>query len=208
MWWWVSFGLLVIAGVITLLTILHGFFMIAQGQAAVIERLGKFNRVVYSGLHVRIPFLETFRVVGFINRQEYRKEFGNYRIDLREQIFDISKQHVITKDNVPLDVDTIIYYRVTAPEKTVYGITDLPKAIEQLALTNIRNEFGRMDMDISLGARSQINQNLQTALDEATAKWGIQIQRVEVQEIIPPGRSQRHHGKTDGGGDGNGAPKS
>ena len=151
MWWWISLVLLVIAGIITLLTILNGFFMIAQGQAAVIERLGKFNRVVYSGLHVRIPFLETFRVVGFINRQEYRKEFGNYRIDLREQIFDIAKQHVITKDNVPLDVDTIIYYRVTAPEKTVYGITDLPKAIEQLALTNIRNEFGRMNLGYQPG---------------------------------------------------------
>lgn len=85
-----------------------------------------------------------------------------------------------------LDVDTIIYYRVTQPEKTVYGITDLPKAIEQLALTNIRNEFGRMDLDVSLGSRAEMNENIKFTLDEATKEWGVSILRVEVQEIIPP----------------------
>ncbi len=177
---------LVPVGLLVLLIIFKGFFFVSQAQAAVIERLGKFNRVVYSGLHLRWPFLESFRLVGFINREEYRKEFGPYRIDLREQIFDLCKQHVITKDNVTLDVDTIIYYRVTEPEKTVYGITDLPKAIEQLALTNIRNEFGRMDMDISLGSRTHMNDNIKVALDEATKEWGVGILRVEIQEIIPP----------------------
>jgi len=180
------FLLLVPIGLLVLLIIFKGFFYVSQAQAGVIERLGKFNRVVYSGLHLRWPFLESFRLVGFINREEYRKDFGPYRIDLREQIFDLCKQHVITKDNVALDVDTIIYYRVTEPEKTVYGITDLPKAIEQLALTNIRNEFGRMDLDISLGSRTQMNDNIKATLDEATKEWGVNILRVEVQEIIPP----------------------
>lgn len=186
MWWWITLVVIVFGGIVTALILLGGFFMVAQGQAAIIERLGKFNRVVYSGLHVRIPFLETFRVVGYVNRPEFRKDYGAYRIDLREQIFDISKQHVITKDNVPLEVDTIVYYRITEPEETVYGISDLPKAIEQLALTNIRNEFGRMDMDKSLGARSEINETLKKDLDEATATWGIEVLRVEVQEIVPP----------------------
>jgi regulator of protease activity HflC (stomatin/prohibitin superfamily) len=178
--------IMVALGLVIALILLHAFFTVAQGQAAIIERLGKFRRVVYSGLHLRLPFLDNFRVVGFINHPEYRKDFGPYRIDLREQIFDVNNQHVITKDNVPLDVDTVIYYLVNAPEKTVYGISDLPKAIEQLAMTCIRNEFGRMDLDISLGARCEINTNLKAVLDEATCKWGVQIQRVEVQEIIPP----------------------
>lgn len=163
-----------------------GFFTVTEGQAAVIERLGKFHRVVYGGFHLRIPFFDSFRVVGHVNRKESRDQFGPYRIDLREQIYDICKQHVITKDNVPLDVDTIIYYRVTEPEKTVYGITDLPKAIEQLAQTYIRNEFGRMDFDVSLGARIAINNNLKAGLEGATFKWGVVIERVEVQEIIAP----------------------
>lgn len=186
MYWVLSIVTLVAAGILTALIVFKGFFMVAQGQAAVVERLRKFHRVVYSGFHLRIPFLDTFRVVGYINRAEYRKEFGPYRIDLREQIFDISRQHVITGDNLPVDVDTIIYYRVTEPQKTVYGITDLPKAIEQLALTHIRNEFGRMELDKSLGSRADLNQNLRASLDEATAAWGIKIERVEVQEIIPP----------------------
>ncbi len=177
---------LVPVGLLALLIVFKGFFFVSQAQAGVIERLGKFNRVVYSGMRLKWPFLESFRVVGFINREEYRKDFGPYRIDLREQIFDLCKQHVITKDNVALDVDTIIYYRVTEPEKTVYGITNLPKAIEQLALTNIRNEFGRMDLDISLGCRAQINDHIKVNLDEATKEWGVTILRVEVQEIIPP----------------------
>jgi regulator of protease activity HflC (stomatin/prohibitin superfamily) len=178
--------LVVIAAIITLLIVFKGFFMVSQGQAAVIERLGKFNRVVTSGLHLKLPFLEKFRVVGFVNRPEFRNSFGPYRIDLREQIYDISKQRVITKDNVRVDVDTIIYYKVTHPEKTVYGITDLPKALEQLALTHIRNEFGRMDLDVSLGARTEMNQNLEISLAQASEDWGIDILRVEVQEIVPP----------------------
>jgi regulator of protease activity HflC (stomatin/prohibitin superfamily) len=183
---WIPLLALFGLGVLVAFILLGGCFMVSQGQAAVLERLGKFHRVVYSGIHFRIPLLETFRVVGFINREEYRKDFGPYRIDLREQIFDMCKQHVITHDNVPVDVDTIIYYRVTQPEQTVYGITDLPKALEQLALTHVRNEFGRMDLDVSLGSREQLNRSLQAGLHEATGKWGVQIQRVEVQEIIPP----------------------
>lgn len=186
MLWYIICAILILAGLCAALILLKAFYIVAQGQAVVVERLKKFNRVVYSGLHMRIPFLETYRNVGYINRPEYRKDFGPYRIDLREQLFDLSKQQVITKDNVPLIVDTIVYYKVSAPELTVYGITDLPKAIEQLSLTLIRNEFGKMELDISLGARNQINQELKAALDEAAGKWGIQILRVEVQEIIPP----------------------
>ncbi|HEX3046016.1 MAG TPA: SPFH domain-containing protein [Bacillota bacterium] len=183
---WIYIGALILIGLFIVLILCHGFVQVSQGQAAIIERFGKFNRVLRGGLHLRIPFLETFRCVGQINRPEYRKEFGSYRVDLREQIFDVAKQAVITKDNVPLEVDTIIYYLVAEPEKTVYGITDLPKAIEELAQTLIRNEFGRMELDISLGARDQIKQNIKAALDEATGQWGIRILRVEIQEIIPP----------------------
>jgi regulator of protease activity HflC (stomatin/prohibitin superfamily) len=183
---WVYLCILIPVAGFILLLLFGGFVQVSQGQAAIIERFGKFNRVIRGGLHLRIPFLDTFRVVGQINRPEYRKEFGSYRVDLREQIFDVAKQAVITKDNVNLEVDTIIYYQVSEPELTVYGITDLPKAIEELAQTLIRNEFGRMELDMSLGARDQIKGNIKTALDEATGRWGIRILRVEIQEIIPP----------------------
>lgn len=184
---WVFIVLIVIAGFMVAMILLKAFFIVSQAQAAVVERLKKFNRVVYSGLHLRFPFLETFRTVGYVNRPEYRKEFGPFRLDLREQIYDLRKEQVITADNVPLAVDTMIYYQICAPELTVYGITDLPKALEQISLTCIRNEFGKIDLDHSLGARTQLNQNLKLALDEATQKWGVEILRVEIQEIIPPG---------------------
>ena len=168
------------------LILLRGFFTVPQSQAKVLERLGKFKRVAFGGLNVRIPFLDVFRIVGYINRPEHRKECGLYCIDLREQIFDVHKQQVISKDNINLEVDTIIYYKVIQPEKAAYGITDLPKAIEQLALTNIRNEFGRMDLDEALGSRTQINSHLKGVLEEATSQWGVDILRVEVQELVPP----------------------
>lgn len=184
---WIIPALIVLAGgLLVALIMFKGFFQVSQSQAALIERFGKFNRVVYGGLHVRIPFLETFRHVASINRSEYRRELGPYRIDMREQIFDVNKQHVITKDNIHLDVDTIIYYRVVAPEKAAYGITDLPEAVEQLALTFIRDEFGRMSLDDALGARSEINGRIHSVLGDGTGKWGIEIVRVEVQEIVPP----------------------
>ena len=172
--------------ILAALVLLNGFVKISQAQAGIVERFGKFNRVVYGGLHIVIPFAENFRNVGQINRPEYREELGCYRVDLREQVFDVAKQAVISKDNVPLEIDTIIYYKVSEPQKTVYGITDLPRAIEELSQTLIRNEFGRMELDMSLGARDRIKQNIKAALDEATGQWGVQILRVEIQEIIPP----------------------
>lgn len=183
---WIIAAIVIPIAIFVALILLRGFYTVPQSQAKILERLGRFRRVAYGGLNVRIPFLDTFHYVEHINRPEHRKECGPYCIDLREQIFDVNKQQVISKDNVHLEVDTIIYYKVIQPEKAAYGITDLPKAIEQLALTNIRNEFGRMDLDEALGSRTQINLELKDILEEAASQWGVTILRVEVQEIIPP----------------------
>lgn len=184
--WWIPILLIAAAGGLFIFVITQkGFVTVPQGQAYVVERLGKFNRVITGGLHLRIPFLETFHLVGNVNR-DTSPRLGKYGIDLREQIFDVKKQRVITHDNVNLEVDTIFYYRVVAPEKAVYGISDLPEAIEQLALTYVRDESGKMDLDRALSSRQELNSDLKSALEEATSKWGVQITRVEVQEIIPP----------------------
>lgn len=108
------------------------------------------------------------------------------RIDLREQILDIAKQDVITRDNVEMNVDTLVFYQIVEPHKTVYEISSPVDAIRQLSRTSIRNVFGEMDLDATLSARESINAKLRTVLDEATDKWGIKVLRVEVQDISPP----------------------
>ena len=108
------------------------------------------------------------------------------RIDLREQIYDIPSQEVITKDNIRMQVDTLVFYQIVEPYKAVYEISNPVEAIKQLSQTTIRNIFGEMDLDTSLSAREDINTRLRIVLDEATDNWGIKIERVEIQEIAPP----------------------
>jgi len=165
---------------------LIGIRQISQSQCAIIERLGRYHKTLNPGLNFVVPFLDKTRFVGNVNLKGREERISPYRIDLREQILDIPKQEVITKDNVEMDVDTLIFYQVIEPHRVVYEIASPVEAIRQISRTTIRNIFGGMELDASLSARGAINEKLRTILDEATDKWGVKVIRVEIQDISPP----------------------
>lgn len=144
--------------------------IITQSRAGIIERLGKFHGVAKTGVNILIPFIDHMRAV----------------IDLREQVVDYPPQPVITKDNVTMQIDTVVYYQVTDPVKYTYEIANPRGAIEMLAVTTLRNIVGDMDLDQTLTSRDVVNNQLRQILDEATDKWGIKVTRVEIKNIAPP----------------------
>lgn len=189
----VSYGALFIIGFIAIAIFLNkSVYLVKQAEAIVIERLGKFDRILTPGLHIVVPFLETPRtcVWSFVKEVDGRKHhrFTQYvdRIDLRESVYDFPKQNVITKDNVTMEINALLYYQITDPKAAVYEVLNLPEAIEKLTQTTLRNVIGSMDLDESLVSRDQINERLRIILDEATDKWGVKVNRVELQEVSPP----------------------
>lgn len=143
--------------------------VVSQGNVAVVERLGKFHGVLEPGLHVVIPVVDRLRTT----------------LSKREQVFDIPPQQCITSDNAPLAADAVVYWRVMDPEMAVYSVMDLKMAIQNLVLTQLRSEIGKLTLDMTFSAREQINSVLLQDLDVATAPWGVKITRVEVRDIIP-----------------------
>ncbi|RJO65331.1 MAG: SPFH/Band 7/PHB domain protein [Myxococcales bacterium] len=158
---------------------IKGIIVVRQAEAVIVERLGKFHRVLGSGLHFIVPVFDTIRIFRLDGR--YRK-----RIDLRELVMDFPPQPVITHDNVTMQVDSVIYYQISDPGKASYEIEDLSLAIRQLAITNLRNVMGEMDLDETLTSRERVNTKLRIVLDEATDKWGVKVTRVELKNISPP----------------------
>lgn len=138
-------------------------------EAAIVERLGRYQETLYQGLHFVTPFLDTVTIV-----------------DLRENVVDVPAQEVITRDNVVVTVDGIIYYRVIKPEDVIYKVQDFQLAAVALAQTNLRNIIGELTLDETLTSREIINAKLRTVLDEATDPWGVKITRVEIKRIDPP----------------------
>ena len=136
-----------------------------------------------SGPNFVIPFIDTPRPMKWIDQGIV---YLNSRIDLRESVLDIPEQSVITKDNVSISIDAIMYIQITDPIKSTYEIENLPFAVAQLAQTSLRNVIGEMDLDQTLASRDTINAKLKTILDEATDKWGIKVNRVELRNITPP----------------------
>ena len=144
--------------------------VVRQAEVYVIERLGKFNKVGEAGLTVIIPFFDHVRAV----------------VSLKQQTMDIPPQGVITKDNVTMTIDTVVFYQITDPIKATYEIASLKKAIEYLAITTIRDIVGKMDLDNTFSSRDNINTQLRQILDEGTDKWGCKVDRVEIKDIKPP----------------------
>lgn len=167
--------------------------LVQQAQAVIIERLGKFDRILQPGLHIVIPFLDRKRV-SFWTFTHFDTRMSNYisytkafsRIDLRESVYDFPKQNVITKDNVMMEINALLYYQITDIKSAVYEVYNLPEAIEKITQTTLRNVIGSLDLDETLISRDQINEKLRIILDEATHKWGVKINRVELQEVNPP----------------------
>lgn len=172
--------------------IAKGILIVQQQEVMIIERLGKYEKTLESGLNFIIPILEAPRTMAKRVTQRsidgrvysYSKEVA--RIDLRETVFDFPRQNVITKDNVTITINALLYYQIVDAKKAVYAIANLPDAIEKLTQTTLRNLVGQLDLDETLVSRDKINQELRAILDEATNKWGVKVNRVELQDIIPP----------------------
>lgn len=155
--------------------------IVPQATVMLVERLGRFDKVANSGLNILIPFLDRPRAVFWTNSRP-----GMTSIDLREQFLDLPPQPVITRDNVTIHVDSVVYWQITDPVKAVYEINDLVGGIVQLTITGMRAVMGDMDLDHTLSQRDQINSKLRIILDEATDKWGLKVTRVDVKNIDPP----------------------
>jgi len=143
--------------------------IVKEGEVSIVERLGRFSKVIEPGLHLQIPVVDNIRTT----------------LSTREQIFDIPPQKCITSDNAPLSADAVVYWRVFDPEKAVYSVVDLELAIQNLVLTQLRSEIGKLTLDMTFSAREKINSVLLQDLDVATDPWGVKITRVEVRDIIP-----------------------
>ena len=163
---WFLIALLVIIIIIAVKSIK----VVRQSEVYIIERLGKFHKIADAGLTIIIPFVDHVRSV----------------VSLKQQTMDVPPQGVITKDNVTITIDTVVFYKVTDPAKAVYEIQSLKKGIEYLAITTIRDIVGKMDLDATFGSRDLINEQLRAILDEATYQWGCKIDRVEIKDITPP----------------------
>ncbi len=182
---------------ILILVVLMGAFLslsiriVQQGQTVLIERFGKFHSQLGAGLNFILPFLDAPRMIRWRipvrrnNKYTYVEQLSPY-IDLRETVYDFPAQSVITKDNVGIQINAVLYYQIMDAQKAVYEIADLPQAIEKLTQTTLRNLIGEIELDQTLSSRDLINNKLQLILDEATDKWGVKINRVELQDISPP----------------------
>ncbi|HYV11826.1 MAG TPA: SPFH domain-containing protein [Pyrinomonadaceae bacterium] len=155
--------------------------IVPQATVMLIERLGSFHHLAQNGLNILWPFIDRPRAVYWTNTRP-----GLTSIDLREQYIDLPPQPVITRDNVTIHVDSVVYWQVTDPIKAVYEMNDLVGGIVQLTITGMRAVMGDMDLDHTLSQRDQINSKLRLILDEATDKWGVKVTRVDVKNINPP----------------------
>ena len=156
--------------ILVLVIIVRNIYVVQQSRAYVVERLGAFHSVWGVGLHLKVPFIE--RVVK--------------KVSLKEQVADFDPQPVITKDNVTMQIDTVIYFQITDPKLYTYGVEYPMNAIENLTATTLRNIIGELELDQSLTSRDTINAKMRAILDEATDPWGIKVNRVELKNILPP----------------------
>ena len=155
---------------VILLIIIANVKIVPQANAFVIEKLGTYSATWGTGLHVKIPFIDRIAK----------------KVSLKEQVVDFPPQQVITKDNVTMQIDTVVYFQITDPKLYTYGVERPISAIENLTATTLRNIVGELELDHTLTSRDVINSNIRTILDEATDAWGIKVNRVELKNILPP----------------------
>jgi regulator of protease activity HflC (stomatin/prohibitin superfamily) len=165
---------LIVVAVVVLITLSRAIRIVPQARAGIVERLGRYHRTLDAGLALIVPYVDRVKPL----------------IDLREQVVSFPPQPVITEDNLTVNIDTVIYFQVTDPKAASYEIADYITAIEQLTVTTLRNVIGGMTLEDTLTSRDNINAELRTVLDEATGKWGIRVNRVELKAVDPPGTIQ------------------
>lgn len=169
----------ILLAIIAAIFALSGIRIISQSETMIIERLGKYLKTLGPGINIIIPILDKPKVIRTVRRY-------TSRIDIREQVMDFEKQNVITKDNVMTEINALLYFQIVEPTKAAYEIENFPLAVEKLTQTTLRNVVGEMELDETLTSRDQINSKLRDVLDDATNKWGIKVNRVELQDIMPP----------------------
>jgi regulator of protease activity HflC (stomatin/prohibitin superfamily) len=170
-------------GVVVLWSIFKGFFVVSQASQVIIERLGKYRRTLHSGVNWIWPFFDKPRPVIWLRDGHL---VLSSRVDMRECVLDVPEQNVITKDNVAITIDALMYVQATDPVRVAYEVNNAPNAASQLAQTSLRALIGEMELDETLSSRDMINQRLKAVLDEASDKWGLKVNRVEVKNISPP----------------------
>ena len=169
--------------VLVLIFIKMSLVIISQSETKIVERLGKYHATLKPGINIIIPFIDKPKTI--ISLANGRYVYTN-KIDLREQVYDFDKQNVITKDNIQMQINALLYFQIVDPFKSVYEISNLPNAIEKLTQTTLRNIIGELELDQTLTSRDTINSKLRAVLDDATDKWGVKVNRVELQDIMPP----------------------
>lgn len=178
--------------VAVIIYVIKGVIIVQQAEAVIVERLGKFERELTPGFNFIFPILEAPRSVAWKmtqrlpNGESYSYIKEKSKIDLREAVYDFPRQNVITKDNVTISINALLYFQIVNPKSAVYEIQNLPEAIEKLTQTTLRNLVGALDLDETLVSRDKINHELRAILDDATNKWGVKVNRVELQDVIPP----------------------
>ena len=161
---------IIVLAVVAFIILVNSVKLVRQSTAVVVERLGKYNKTLETGLHLVIPFFDKTSMA----------------ISLKERVADFQPQPVITKDNVTMQIDTVVYYQITDPKLFSYGVDRPLNAIENLTATTLRNIVGDLELDETLTSRDTVNTKMRLILDEATDPWGIKINRVELKNILPP----------------------
>ena len=174
---------LIVLVVLAIIVVKMSIVIIPQSETKIIERLGKYYATLKPGINIIIPFIDRAKTIISMTAGRYHY---TTTIDLREQVYDFDKQNVITKDNVQTQINALLYFQIVDPFKAVYEINNLPNAIEKLTQTTLRNIIGELELDETLTSRDTINTKLRAVLDDATNKWGIKVNRVELQDITPP----------------------
>jgi regulator of protease activity HflC (stomatin/prohibitin superfamily) len=166
----VALIVLVVVAFVVVVTLWKTIRIVPQAQAGLVERLGRYQRTLSAGVAILVPFIDRLRPL----------------IDLREQVVSFQPQSVITEDNLVVNIDTVLYFQITDPKAATYEVQNYIQAIEQLTVTTVRNVIGGMELEESLTSRDKINAQLRGVLDDATGKWGIRVNRVELKAIDPP----------------------
>ncbi len=186
---------LIIYGILVLFLVVFaiiGFTIVQQAEAMIVERMGAYHRTLNQGINFIWPILEEAREIEWkyikadLEGNKVIETKNITRIDLRETVYDFPEQSVITKDNVVMKINAILYFRVTTPKDAYYQIKNLPDALEKLTQTSLRSTIGEMTLDQTLSSRDEINTGLQATLDHATDPWGVKVTRVELQNVTPP----------------------
>ena len=180
-----SIATYVLIAVVVLVVIIakKALVIISQSETKIIERLGRYHATLNPGVNIIVPFIDRAKEIVVLRNGRY---LYSANIDLREQVYDFDRQNVITKDNIQMQINALLYFQIVDPFKAVYEINNLPNAIEKLTQTTLRNIIGEMELDQTLTSRDTINTKLRAVLDDATNKWGIKVNRVELQDIMPP----------------------